>query len=449
MAAGLVFAVHPVHVESVAWVQGRVDLLSSAGVLLAVILAVAGSEAPGRRRRLYWAASALAYLLGMLSKEVAIVAPLLTAVVLAARADPPGYRSLWHSRSLLVLHGLALLLYLGLRAAALGSPAPGLLGGPPIGGRLLLALHVIPVYLRLLVLPVGLNPKHPVPVVSGFLDGEVLLGAGLLLCLAAVGCLWARRPPGLAPGLVWTAIAWLPASNLVPIAGFVVAERYLYLPSVGFSLVVAGAATSGIVPGGRRRGAVAVAAVALMALAGLAASQARIWENMRTFYEALAQRNPDSVLARNNLGSVYLGLGEDDRAEGAFREALRLQPGHPGALNNLGILAQRRGELVEARRLYWEALRARPTQPDTWNNLGSAYEAEGDLARAAGAYRQAVRLDRTRPQSLADLARVLAAQGERAQAVTLLQEAVALDPATPRWRSALAALRDAEQRSPR
>jgi Flp pilus assembly protein TadD len=442
LLAGLLFAVHPVHVEAVAWVQGRVDLLSAVGVLLAVLLGVAGAETGGPRRFLCWTASALAFLLALLAKEVAVVAPLLTAVVLAGRRRQEGVQGVRACLPLFGLQGIGLLLYFGLRTITLASPAAGLLGSSPIADRLLLALRVIPLYLRLLLLPVGLNPKHDVAPPSGLLDAGVLLGAALLTGLTAAGFIWRRRVPGLAPGLAWLALAWLPASNLLPIAGYVVAERYLYLPSAGLCIALAGAAAELMALWSRRRVAVAaVLSALLLTFGGLAASQTRIWRDIRTFYESLVRLNPNSVLAHNNLGSVYLGFGEETRAEKEFREALRLQPGHAGALNNLGILAQHRGDLAEARRLYRQALAARPDQAEVWNNLGALYEAEGDLAHAAAAYGEAVRLHPTAPRFLANLAGVLAAQGRRGEAASLFEQAVKLDPTVTRWRAALVILR--------
>lgn len=440
--AGLLFAVHPVHVEAVAWVQGRVDLLSAAGVLLAVLLGSEGAEASGPRRLLRWAASAITFLLALLAKEVAVVAPVLTALVLATQPGRGGWARVRECLPLFALQGGAFLLYLGLRTATLQSPALGLLGGPALADRVLLALRVVPVSLRLLLWPVGLNPKHQVAPPSGLLEGGVLLGAALLAALAGLGWAWGRRVPGLGPGLAWLALAWLPSSNLLPIRGFVVAERYLYLPSVGLSIALAGAAVAVVGVGSRWRAAgVAAAAALLVTLGGLAAAQAGLWRDPRTFYEGLVRRNPDSALAHNNLGSIYLGLGEEARAETEFQEALRLHPGHPGALNNLGLLAQRRGDPAEALRLYREALAARPNQADVWNNLGTLYEEEGDVGRATAAYGEAVRLDPATPRFLANLAGVLAAQGRREEAAALFERAIKLDPTVPRWRTALANLR--------
>jgi tetratricopeptide (TPR) repeat protein len=440
--AGLLFAVHPVHVEAVAWIQGRVDLLSAAGVLLTLLLALAGADAVAGRRHLWWMASAFAYFLALLAKEVAVMAPLLAALVLACEPGRGGWRRVQRCPSLFVLHGLALLLYVGLRTAALGAPALGLSGGPPIADRLLLVLGVIPFYVRLLLWPVGLNPQYLVAPPTGVLDPGVLIGVAAAAVLATVAFTWRRRVPGLAPGLAWVALAWLPASSLIPIPGFVLAERYLYLPSAGFCIALAGTAAGAVAFEGRWRGAFgAAAAVLLLSLGALAVGQAGIWRDPRTFYEGLVSRNPDSPLAHNNLGSVYLGLGEEARAEKEFQETLRLQPGHHGALNNLGILAQRRGERAEARRFYLEALAARPNHADVWNNLGTLHEEEGGLAQAAVAYEKAVQLDPVTPRFLANLANVLALQGRREEATRLLERAIALDPTVPRWRTSLAILK--------
>lgn len=441
LLAGLLFAVHPVHVEAVAWVQGRVDLLSAAGVLLAMLFGLSGAEAGKEGKLLRWTGSALAFFLALLAKEVAVVAPLLMAVTLTAEPGRGGWRRVQACQFLFAMQGATILLYLGLRTVALGSPAFGVLDGPPLGDRILLALRVIPIYLRLLFWPVGLNPKHPVATPSGILDGGVLTGIAVLAALGLVGLTWRRRP-GFGSGLAWLALAWLPVSSLLPIRGFVMAERYLYLPSVGFCIALASVATGVLALEVRWRRAVRGATAALLfCLGGLAVAQAGIWQDMRTFYESLVRLNPDSALAHINLGAVYLDLGEEARAEEEAREALRLSPGHTGALNNLGILAQRRGDLAQARRLYGQALAGRPDQAQVWNNLGSVYEAERDLVRATAAYTEAVRLDPTGALFKANLAGVLAVQGRREEAARLLEQAVRLDPTAPRWRASLATLR--------
>jgi tetratricopeptide (TPR) repeat protein len=442
LLAGLLFAVHPIHVEAVAWVQGRVDLLSAVGVLLTVLLGLSGAEATEERKVLYWAASAMAFLLALLAKEVAVVAPLLTALVLVAEPRRGYWRRLRACLPLFGLQGAAFLFYFGLRISKLSSPAVGLFGSPPLADRILLALRVIPVYLRLLLWPVDLNPKHWVAPPSGILDWNVRMGLALLLVLGAVVLAWRRQVPGLGPGLAWLGLAWLPASNLVPIPAFVLAERYLYLPSVGFCIALAGVAAAAGALGDRwRRPLLATAAILLLSLGGLASAHAGLWRDPRTFYEGLVRLNPNSALAHNGLGAIFLDLGEEALAETEFREALRLHPRHAGALNNLGILAQRRGELVAARRFYGEALTARPNQAEVWNNLGSLYEAEGNLEQAAAAYLRAIRLDSTIPRFMVNLAGVLAAQGRRQDAANLLERAVKLDPTISRWQEALDALR--------
>jgi tetratricopeptide (TPR) repeat protein len=440
LLAGLLFAVHPVHVEPVAWVQGRVDLLSSAGVLAAVLSAVAGANAAGVRRHLWWGASAAAHLLALLAKETAIVAPLLVGLVLICRLTGERWRR--HDIAVLgSLHALAFLAYVALRAAALGSPLRGVLEGGSLLDRLPLPFHLIPLYLRLLLVPVGLNPKHDVMPPSGFLDSGVLWGVALVAALAMTVIWWRRRVPGLAAGAAWTLIAWLPASNIIPIRGFVAAERYVYLASAGWCIAIAALAAGRLAGPRARHRVMPTAAAVLLALAGLAAWQTGIWANMQAFYEGLVRRNPGSAFAHNNLGSVYLGIGEDARAEAELREALRLDPGHAGALNNLGLVAQRRGDLAAARRLYQQAIAARPTQADAWNNLGTLHQAEGDLPQAVAAYHEAVRLDPGTPRFLANLGEVLAAQGRRQEAAVLLERAIRLDPTVPRWQASLAVLR--------
>jgi tetratricopeptide (TPR) repeat protein len=278
------------------------------------------------------------------------------------------------------------------------------------------------------------------------MDVDLILGL-ILASLVVTLAIWGRRAPGVGTGLAWLAVAWLPVSNLLPITGFVVAERYLYLPSAGFCFALAGAATQVFDGEVRwRRTLVAAGGGLLFILGCLSSVQAELWRDPRTFYEGLVQRNPASPLAHNNLGEVYLVSGEDGRAEEAFRAALRLHPADAAALSNLGLVAQRRGNTQEARRLYREALAVRPNHAEAWNNLGTLHEAEREWVQAAIAYQEAVRLAPNTARYLGNLAGVLAVQGRREEARDLLERAIALDPLGARWGEALQALQSDEER---
>jgi Flp pilus assembly protein TadD len=360
--------------------------------------------------------------------------------VLAGRLDRNAWTRLRSAAPLFTVLVATVLVYLGLRTLAMGSSALSLTSDVPLRDRVLLAIRVIPLSVRLLVWPVGLNPTHSVAPPSGPVDANLLLGALLALLAVAVG-LVGRRTPGVGIGLAWLVIAWLPVSNLVPIAGFVVAERYLYLPSAGLCLMLGGAAAWALDRGRPWHITwVAAVGVVVLTLGGLAAAQAELWRDPRAFYEGLVQRNPASALAHNNLGEVYLVSGEGARAEEAFRTALRLHPANAAALSTLGLAAQRRGNSHEAKRLYREALAVQPSHAEAWNNLGTLHEAEGAWVEAAAAYQAAVRAAPGTARYLGNLAGVLAVQGRREEAATLLRRAIVLDPAGTRWQTALQAL---------
>jgi hypothetical protein len=237
-AAGLLFAVHPVHVEAIANVVGLGELIAAAGVCLAVYAAVVNQ---------HLVLSGLGLLLGLLSKENAVVAPgLIVWAWMVGISRPSQRRVLEFVGSWIVIAGV----YLAVRGivlspyARLHATAPVFLGETAFAGRLTAVAAVADV-LRLLVLPITLRVDYSPAertIVHSLLDGRFVLG---LLCLAAwAGVLvlaWRKGRKIEAFGLGWIAIAFLPVSNLLFSTGVLLAERTLYLPSVGLALA-AGAA---------------------------------------------------------------------------------------------------------------------------------------------------------------------------------------------------------------
>jgi hypothetical protein len=231
--AGLVFAVHPVHVEAVANLVGRADLMATLFTVLAVYLALAYD-------RLWWSLAALAF--GLLSKENAAIAPVLIAWGWLVGIGRPAGRRMWTYAGGWLAVGAA---YAGVRWTVLHSYArflhlaPVFVGAGP-GAVRLTALAALADVARLLIFPLTLrvdySPAERTLVTSPF-DTRFLLGAGCLVAWGVLlGLAWRRRERVAAFGLGWIAIAFLPVANLLFPTGVLIAERTLYLPSVGLAL---------------------------------------------------------------------------------------------------------------------------------------------------------------------------------------------------------------------
>ncbi|HEX4573863.1 MAG TPA: hypothetical protein VH158_01935 [Gemmatimonadales bacterium] len=317
--AGVLFAVHPAHVEAAATLVGRSDLMAAVFTLLAVYAAV-------ERGSVGWSAAALGA--GLLSKEGAVVIPALIVWAWAAGVAPlPSRRKLaWYAASwgsVAVVY--AVLRWMALRGSAgLDLVAPVFADQGPVGVRLT-AISAFADVVRLLLFPLHLSADYSPnerTAVRSVLDGRFLLG---LLCLAGWGLLvtlaWRRRRRIEAFGLGWIGIAYLPVANLLFPIGVLIAERTLYLPSVGLA-VAAGAACRDL-PAKR----VAAVAGILLALGGVrSALRVPAWRDNRSVSLRLLEDAPKSYHAWDYTGWALLWAGKTERALDAFLTAGRIYP---------------------------------------------------------------------------------------------------------------------------
>ena len=321
LAAGLVFAVHPVHVEAIANVIGLGELIAAAGVCLAVYAAVA-------RQHVVW--SGLGLLLGLLSKENAVVAPGLIAWAwMVGISRPPRRRMLAFVVSWVVIAGA----YLAVRGivlhpyARLNAIAPVFLGESAVAGRLT-AVAALADVVRLLLLPVTLRVDYSPAertIVRSLLDGRFALG---LVCLALwAGLLvlaWRKDRRVEAFGLGWIAISFLPVSNLLFSTGVLLAERTLYLPSVGLA-IAAGAALARL-PVPRLR-----LIMPLLVLIGGIRSAIRVpvWRDDFTVTQSILEDSPESYRGPARMAMIYQSHRQPTQALGALREASRIYDRDP------------------------------------------------------------------------------------------------------------------------
>ena len=311
LVAGVLFAVHPVHVEAVANVVGRAELMATAFSLLALYGAVAGRSA-------VWTAAAWG--LGLLSKETAAVAPALVAMAWAADLGPRPDRG--RLARLSVAWGIVGAAYVGARELVLHSStthvelAPVFAGATFLGVRLT-ALSALPDVVRLLLAPLTLRADYsPAERVAatGPLDPLVLAGVAIVVLGAlAFVRLWKRGRRLEAYGLAWIAVAFLPVANLVFPTGVFIAERTLYLPSVGLALAVGSWARN--LAGSRLWGALVV-----LGLAGgiRTAMRVPVWRSGEDLVFSILEDSPRSYVGPLAAGAIYLQHRQDARAVTAF-----------------------------------------------------------------------------------------------------------------------------------
>ena len=432
--AGVVFAVHPVCVESVAWISEQKNTLSLVFYLLAAIayLRFDGERGrPGAGR--FYAAATLLFAMALLTKTVTAtlpaallvvfwwqrgrlgwrrdVAPLLPWFVLAAAG---GLLTSWVERTLIGAQGAEFDLTLVQRCLLAGRVVWFYLG------KLLWPANLIFIYPRW-------DAKAQALGWSGYLAAAVLVTAGL----------WLLRRRMRGPLAAWL----LFAGSLFPALGFFnvypflfsyVADHFQYLASMGIiAAASAGAALllDRVPPPVRAAGPWAAAALVAL-LAVLSNAQSRIYADQPTLYRATIERNPACWMAHNNLGLWYEGRGDLGDAVSEYQEAIRLKEDFASVHNNLGgILREMPGRADDAFAHIQEALRLQPDFPEAHSNLGVWYEDRGDLANAVAQFEEALRENPRYATAHNDLGSVLAMMpGRLGDAVAHIQEALRLQP---------------------
>jgi len=431
--AGALFAVHPGHAEAVIAFLGRSDLLATAFVLAGFLMYWRHREAKGLRRAAWYAGSLASYLAACFSKETGLV--LLGVLIVYEGLDLGTRDSKIQNLKSKILGFLPFLMvaliYWSYRGKVLGGQAAGTewWGGSAFTNFLMM-LEAYAHYLRLLFFPRSLSPLHTIPEPKGLLDGGALWGTGLLA--ATVGIVfWAlRRHPR--PGFLgaWFLLGLVPVANIIPIPGVILAERWLYLPSVG-ACALGGWGAWALYR--RARGWTRWAWAGLMVLAlGLWGTRTWIWTQAWRDEERIARTiiatSPNSYLGQNNLGNLLIEQGRFEEAVQAFREAIRLKPNFAKTHVQLGNVLAAQGKLAEAEQAFRWAIQLRPDLPEPHNNLGNLLGSQGRSAEAEREYREALQLDPGYAEAHNNLGNMLGFQGKTGEAEGEYREAIRLQP---------------------
>ena len=434
LAAGL-FALHPIHTESVAWIAGITDLELSVFFLLTFLLYLRLGERPGLSS-LPVTSLLLAYVLALLSKEQALVLPFLAAAYehfyRPERSTTPLPTKL--SRYL-PLFGVAAA-YVCFRVFVLGGFAPSVSRPDLIWPvTFLSALALIGQYLWKLIWPLQLSAFYVFHPSQRLGEPAVLAGiAAVTICAALFFWIW-RRDRTLSFALLWMAATIAPVLNPRWMPAGVFAERYLYLPSFGFCMLIAwtaAAAWRAASSAGRPRlvqQAVPVLFGALAVLYGIRTVQRNAdWRSDEILYTKTLRQQPDAQIIRTNLGAIYFDRGD---LTGAEREWLAsLGPARPYAstLNNLGLLRTRQKRYNEAISYFQRAIGERPRYMTPHKELAKTYAEMGRDQDAESEYRIAIDLAPLSAGTRNDFAGFLLERGRAAEAQEQYTISAQLDP---------------------
>jgi tetratricopeptide (TPR) repeat protein len=452
------FAVHPLRVESVAWVSERKDVLSVCFGLLALLAygRYAVEQRAAARRglfrflgsRWYWL-TVLAFVLSLLSKPMLVTLPCLLLLLdfwpLRRMTSNGGVASGVQAVQLPAIGnirlatlgslGLEKLPLLGLVAALIpltvmaqaqgGSVAP--IGDISPSARLANSAIAVGWYAWKLVWPVDLAVIYPL---FPHRDPLEVLG-GILVVVVGTGlAIWQMRArPQYLTGWFWFLGTLVPVIGLVQVGMQRYADRYTYFSYIGLFILLAWALAEWANTNARRRAAAAVAVMVVLVCAGLARQQCHYWQNSETLFGRAVRVTENNYVALNNFGYALAQRKEYDQAIRAYEQAITAAPRFAEALNNWGVahLGLRQFDLAADR--FRVALEIQPDDPRTLNNLGTALHEAGDFTNAVRQYERAIAREPAYAEAHYNLANSLAALGDVTAALAHYERALALQPA--------------------
>ncbi len=459
--AGAVFALHPVHVETAAWVTELKNTLSGVFGLSMVLCYL---EYDRTRKWSPYACALLLFLFGLLSKSVIASLPAALLVVFWWKRG----RLSWRNDVLPLLPFFVLGIVAGLFTAWVEHRFIGASDSEfsfTLVERCLIAGHAVWFYLGKLLWPVNLIFIYPRWHISQTIWWQYLFP---LAALAVVALLWRMRKRSRAPlaaflyfaGTLFPALGFV---NVYPFRYSFVADHFQYLASIGPIALVAAGLTLGLE---RWRVAYRVLGASLiLVMAVLTWRQCRMYDGLKTLWETTLQRNSECWMALSNLSVITLAEGQTDESLAQARQALALKPDYREAYVNLGNALSMKGDLVAAIDAYQRALKIDPAFALAWNNLGMvllkagrldeaivnfqkalelkpllsvahcefghALMLQGKVEDAIGHFQQALEIDENYAGCLASLGAALQQQGRIDEAVIQFQKALAIDPGLP------------------
>ena len=425
LVAGL-FALHPLNVQTVAWISDRKDVLCAffAALTLFLYAGYAKASTPAR-----YVPFTLAFALSLTAKTMAVTLPFVLLLLDFWPLRRWGRRAILEKLPLIAMAAIAsVLTFLAQRDYTANRGAVAVLEHVPLAARAANALVSYIAYVAMAVWPANLAAVYPP---RPYNIASALAAAAILLTVTAAAVKWVRRYPWFLTGWLWYLGMLVPVIGIVPQVGDqIMADRYVYLPMVGLWVAVVWTAAEAI---GERlpmlRAAAIVSLLWLGALAATAARQATYWPGSRTLFEhALAVTDGNYIMA-NNLGVILARQpGEAAQAMALFRQALAFAPYHAATHANLGSELMKSGQWDEARKHLETAVRLDRRLAAPQADLGIVMAAEGDYQEALPRFEESLRLNPEQPEAQNNICGVLLQLGRPAEAAAHCTEALKARP---------------------
>ena len=455
MLAGL-FALHPLQVDTVAWVAERKNLLSAFFWMLTMLMYaryVKQSKVSSLESEVYYGLALVFCALGLMCKPVLVTLPLVLLLLDYWPLNRFGLKTqdsrlkpllplVWEKVPFFALAGVSSL------ATIMAHRGLGMLDAgfsPSLGLRIENAAVSYFRYLGSSIWPAKLAVFYPYPL--AWPTWKVIMSGLLLLGVSGLAIRAARSGPYLLVGWFWFLGVLVPFIGLIQAGAQAMADRFIYVPLIGLFLALVWG-TCEVVSRWRYR-AIALRAMAIVAAVSCAVvtrQQIGYWKDDESLFRHAVAVTENNPLAHLNLGAALNVKGRFDEAIEHFEEAIRLSPGTENAHINLGYALAQKHRLAEAVEQYRVALRLKPGDAAVHNDLGLTLARQGRVVEAIAHYTEALRLKTDFAEAHYNLGLLLAGRGDYEEAAAHLQEVIRLDPDNVRAREKLDRLQAAQQR---
>ena len=451
LLAAFFFALHPVHVEPVAWIDGVGDPLATVFLLLAFCLYLRLDRTEGHTRMRLIAAMNLAFAAALFTKETAVILLVLAVVFEHFYRADRGETTWFQKFSRYFPLWLIFAFYMALRVAAVGQLIPAPLHSEVTRSEAFFsALALIGQYARKLIWPVPLVAFYPFQKSTSLFEPPVLLGVGVIVVVLALFIFLWRRARLYSFTLVWMALSIAPGLNTRWMTASVFAERYLYLTTVAFSWLLAGASLWLWSRAGRRSAALRWALAGTAGILACLAAEATVartfdWRSDRTLIVSTLRVLPDSPHTHVQYGIFRWAEGAHAEAEHEWQFALSLNPESVEAMAELGRASLEKKQYDQAAAWLQKALALKPHFTTAHVLLGQVWEAEGKTRDAESEFLRAVEIYPANAEAHAALGNLYLQAGRLEKAAEQFRAVVEVSPDLPSWR-ALGEIYDAENR---
>ncbi|OGW75633.1 MAG: hypothetical protein A2Z72_05900 [Omnitrophica bacterium RBG_13_46_9] len=448
---GILFLTHPVHVEAVAYISGRADALALLFMLLCFIFYIKNI---GSKKKIFYVIMLLSYMLALLSRENSLILPALVLLYHYAFRKKVGLKSF------LPILAIAFL-YIILRLMFLKPVSPDLASHTSVFMRIPCFFVAVTKYIRLMFLPFNLHMEYGNRIFN-FTDPKAILGIFMSVSLLTYGFIKRKSGNPAFFSIYWFFIALLPVSHIYPIPMAYMAEHWLYVPSIGFFLLVGHGLR--LLYRSEKLNVLALAC-ALLIIAGysfLTIRYSACWREPTAFYErtlryapgsirtigSLANEycsvgktekaiplyeeiiihKPDNIVGYNNLGIAYIMAGRYEDAVALYKRAIAMSPAFANAYNNLGIAYSRLGKYEDAIAVHRRAITLKPNFADAYNNIGIAYGMLGNYEEAIAMYGKAIELNPNNAKIYINLGDAYGNIGRKKEAIAAYEKAIEINP---------------------